>query len=306
MAETETSRSDETTLVVDAHTHVIARDHQLYPLRPHGVDLGSGRERRPADWFRVHPVTVEALLDELDGAGVDRAVLVQAFGAYGYDNGYCAHAATSHPRRTTSVCIVDPHQDDAPARLGYWVRERGVRVVRLFAIGDAQETWLSERPGLALLGAAQELGIPVVVTVGAHQLPQLARALEEFPGLAVALDHCGFPDLREGPPYRAASSLFELAPRANLRLEVSGLILRQIQQAGGRPRDFVAALAAEFGARRLLWGSDYPQTHDRSYAELVSICREAADDLGAEDRAWYLGRTAVELWPELGHHQESR
>lgn len=286
-------------LVVDSHTHVIGRDHQLFPLRPHGVDLGSGRERRPADWFRTHAVTVDALRQEMTGAGVDRAILVQAMGAYGYDNGYCAHAAGANRDSMTSICIVDPMAEDASARLSYWVGERGMRGVRLFGIGDAKAEWLDDRPGHALLEEARRLGIPAVVTILSYDFPRLDAVLGRFPDVPVALDHCGFPDLGGGPPFEAARSLFTLARHENLYLKVSGLILRQVEQAGGRPRDLVARLASEFGAHRLMWGSDYPQTHDRSYAELVEICRNAAADLGDEDRAWFLGRTALRLWPEL-------
>jgi predicted TIM-barrel fold metal-dependent hydrolase len=61
----------------------------------------------------------------------------------------------------------------------------------------------------------------------------------------------------------------------------------------------VAELVARFGARRLMWGSDYSQTHDRPYAELAAHARHAASKLGDEDRAWLLGRTARAYWPEL-------
>ena len=37
--------------------------------------------------------------------------------------------------------------------------------------------------------------------------------------------------------------------------------------------------AEAFGAERLLWGSDYPQTHDRSYAALVELGRAACAGL---------------------------
>ena len=63
--------------------------------------------------------------------------------------------------------------------------------------------------------------------------------------------------------------------------------------------DFVCELAARFGARRLMWGSDYSQTHDLPYAELVARQRHASSRLSDHDREWYLGRTALTLWPEL-------
>ena len=54
-----------------------------------------------------------------------------------------------------------------------------------------------------------------------------------------------------------------------------------------------------FGADRLVWGSDYPQTHDRPYAALVALGRDACAGLPADDRARFLGGNAVRLWPAL-------
>ena len=66
-----------------------------------------------------------------------------------------------------------------------------------------------------------------------------------------------------------------------------------------RASAFVEGLTRSFGATRLVWGSDYSQTHDRSYGELVELARFASSRLGADDRGRFLGGTALELWPEL-------
>ena len=54
-----------------------------------------------------------------------------------------------------------------------------------------------------------------------------------------------------------------------------------------------------FGADRLLWGSDFCQTHDRSYAELVALGAGAFAGLTAADRALCQGANALRLWPGL-------
>ena len=66
-------------MIVDTHTHVIARDEARYPLRPSGVG---------SQWFRDAPCTADELAALTADAGVGAAVLVQAFGAYSYDNSY--------------------------------------------------------------------------------------------------------------------------------------------------------------------------------------------------------------------------
>jgi predicted TIM-barrel fold metal-dependent hydrolase len=61
----------------------------------------------------------------------------------------------------------------------------------------------------------------------------------------------------------------------------------------------LARLVAEFGAERIVWGSDFPQTHDRPYADLVALARDACANVQERDRDLVLGGTAVRLWPEL-------
>lgn len=286
-------------MIVDSHAHVVAADEIRYPLTPYGLDQGVGTERKQAAWFRDVPVTAEGLLALMDEASVAAALLVQAMGAYSYDNSYALDAARAHRERLASVVIVDPTRDDAPAALQRLVRAGGARGVRLFTVTSPESTWLDEPAGFRLWEEAEALGIPVVVTILARQIPKLASALRRFPDAAVALDHCGFPDLRGGPPYERAGALLDLAAFANLRLKVTTHVLRLAEKDDAGPAAFVEHLARHFGAARLLWGSDYSQTHDRSYADMVALARRAATGLDDAGRARFLGGTALELWPEL-------
>jgi L-fuconolactonase len=275
-------------VIVDTHVHVVAADRARYPLRPTGVSL---------DWFREAPVTVEDVLELMTAAGVDRAVLVQPMSAYGFDNRYVIDAARAHSDRLASVVIIDTVDD--PARRLRAMADEGVSGVRLFVIGNPTLARLDDPSALGVCEVAAELGFPVVVTVLPDQIPELRAMLERFPEVTVALDHCGFPDLSGGPPYPKAADLFELATLANVSLKASCYLLEQAEAAGD-PRDLVDRLAAAFGADRLLWGSDYPQTHDRPYAALVDMGRAACSRLSPADQRGFLGENALRLWARLG------
>ena len=75
------------------------------------------------------------------------------------------------------------------------------------------------------------------------------------------------------------------------------------QQPPQPPPD-VAALRtralATFGAERLLWGSDFPQTPDASYHDLLELARRATSGFPPTARDLFFGGTALALWPELG------
>ncbi|HEY1282368.1 MAG TPA: amidohydrolase family protein, partial [Acidimicrobiales bacterium] len=114
----------------------------------------------------------------------------------------------------------------------------------------------------------------------------------------VALDHCGFADIGD-PASATMAVLTRLAGHANLRLKVTTTILRMQPPRAGDERDVLERLCAGFGAGRLMWGSDYPQHYEETYAEHLALARWACSRLPAADQERFLGGTALELWPEL-------
>ena len=226
----------------------------------------------------------------MDESGVDRVVLVQGMSAYGTDNRYTADSARRFPARCTSVGYLDLAAADPAGELRRLVTVEGMRGLRWVSLFDGQP--LDEPAGVWETAVA--LGIPVVVTILADMLPTLAGALPRLPKIPLALDHCAFADFAKGVP----DELSALAAFPNLHLKVSSNVLESAEPHGD-VRDLVSELAARFGARRLMWGSDYSQTHDHPYPELVARQRHAASRLGDDDRDWYLGGTALTVWPEL-------
>jgi predicted TIM-barrel fold metal-dependent hydrolase len=225
----------------------------------------------------------------MDDAGVDRAVLVQAVSAYRHDNRYCADAARRFPERFTSVGCVDPSGADAGARMRDLVDGAGMRGVRWMVIREG--SLVEPRASWHAIGA---LGVPAVVTILEDRLPELAEVLPSIADIPVALDHCAFAHYPSGIP----AALAALAEFPNLHLKISTNALDSMAEHGD-PADVVADLAAIFGAERLMWGSDYSQTHDRPYPELVEWGRAGMKKLSDEQREWALGGTALKLWPEL-------
>jgi predicted TIM-barrel fold metal-dependent hydrolase len=284
MASAASSRA--ATNVVDAHVHLVG-DPGRYPLKPTSL---------PGDaWYREAPVNAAQFTDLMATAGVGRAVLVQPVGAYGDDNSYLLEAAARSPDRFAAVCMVDPAGPAPASALRRHVYESGASGVRLFAVHDPHQS-VDAPHFLPLWQEAARLGIPVVVTIWGSQLPGLGQMLHRFAGLRVALDHCAFPAF-DGSPNRAdVESLLALSTYPALALKVSSFVIDACTVAGVEASAFVARLVSEFGAERVMWGSDFPQTHDRSYAELVDTGRRAAAGLDERARAEFLRYAAERLW----------
>ncbi len=267
--------------MIDTHTHVVGADHERYPLEPRNL---SGK------WYLEAPHTAEELLACMDEAGVEQAVLVQAVGAYTYANDYAADSGLAHPERLASACCIDPLARGADETLRYWILDRGMHGVRLFAIARDASSWLTDPRTFPVWEQAADLGAHVIVTILVSQLPELRTVLRRFPNVCVSLDHCGFADASAPEP------LFELADEANLYCKVSSIVL---ESAGPEPQRFVEALAARFGAERIMWGSDFSQTHDRSYPELVALARHAFGSLPDAARQQCFLETPRTLWRSL-------
>ena len=272
-------------MIVDTHVHVVAEDQDAYPFDSAGL---------PGRWYLESPCSAEGLIEQMDATGVDRAILVQGVGAYSFDNRYATDSARRHARRFVSAVCVNPHEADAADTLARWAREGETRGVRLFTLGQRGFS-IDDDLAAPLWRTAADLGLHVIVTLLADQLPVLDRVLAQYPEIAVSLDHCAFPALA-GPPWNEQRDLLALARHANLHLKVSTHVLDAAAEATGDPAAFVPVLADAFGADRLMWGSDFCQTHDRSYAELVALGRRAFGCLPDADRDAGLGGTALRLW----------
>lgn len=267
-------------MIVDTHVHVVSDDRARYPLRP-------GVATNP--WYETHPCSGPRLRSLMADAGVDAAVLVQGVGAYGVDNSYVLDAATDAPGVFTPVVCTDRRAPDPVAEARALVAA-GARGYRWFCVGDDPRI---EEPR-ALWQALAVLGLPVVPTFLPDGLEAFARVAGTHRGLACAVDHVAFVDFGAGIP----DELRALAGCPNVYLKVSTHALHTVA-AHGDPADAVAELAAAFGGR-IMWGSDWSQTHHAPYPALVEEGRTAARKLPDAAREAYLGGSALALWPELG------
>jgi len=272
--------------LVDTHTHVVSSDPERYPLSPRDL---SGK------WYLEAPASASDLVTAMNESGVDQAILVQGVGAYSYDNRYAADSAEANPERFTSACCIDVEAANALETLHHWIAERGMTGLRLFALSREGPSWLIDERTFPIWNRATELGAHVIVTIFPHQLEELEQVLGQFPDIPVSLDHCAF--ALADPDF--AGRLFALAKHTNLNLKVSTHVLDDASRQEGSARPLIQRLVDQFGADRLMWGSDFCQTHDRSYAELVALARDAFGGLARKDQDACFSGTARRLWPAL-------
>jgi predicted TIM-barrel fold metal-dependent hydrolase len=279
-------------MIIDIHPHVISSDDKRYPKAPIG-----GHQ---SDWSRERPVDVDQMIAAMAKAGITKSALVQASTCYGHDNSYVADCVAAHPKRFTGVFSADVLSADAPNVMRKWMK-RGLTGMRLFTTGSTmpdQADWLDDPRSFPAWELAQDTKLPVCLQMTAKAIPQLVGLLKRFPRIRVILDHCARPVLDDGPPYKAAASLFSLAPYEGVFLKLTPRNFNGARGGKATPESFFGKLVSEFGAQRLAWGSNFPAS-EGSLPELLKLAQDSLVSLSAENREWIFSRTALTLYPAL-------
>ncbi|HEU5316177.1 MAG TPA: amidohydrolase family protein [Chloroflexota bacterium] len=239
---------------------------------------------------------IESLVDQMFRHRVDHAVLVQHAGEF--DNSYLIECARRFPGRFAVACAVDVQQTDAADRLSEWVeRSPAVQGVRLYlnqlfgGAPGAEGAW----------GRADELGLNISVGGSLRDLasPQMEETVQRFRRARLHLEHLAHPDPKEAEPYETYRKALALAQHDHVTLKVSGFY--SFTQLAWSPyvdtiRFFELARGA-FGARRMMWGSDFPPISMREgFHNALRFAAQLLPAGSAEDRAYLMGRTALGHW----------
>jgi L-fuconolactonase len=285
-------------MIVDTHVHVVSDDRKNYPQvsdGAHGATAPSVRDIGQTEW---PPFTVETLLRMMDGDGIDRALLVQTYFTYHFDNAYMIDCAQAHPDRFLSVCVIDQLAPDAPDLLTELVEKRGVRGLRM--MGARGKKVLGDPRTFPLWERAAILGIPICIGAKIDELPDALAPIERFTNVKIALEHVWGIDIGD-PPYDRLKPLWEMARFPHVYLKTAPNNSHAARSGTGTPRQFFGKLVESFGAKRIMWGSNYP-AHGQHYGDMkerLAIMREDFSFLGAEEQRWIFGETALSLWPGL-------
>jgi predicted TIM-barrel fold metal-dependent hydrolase len=270
--------------IVDAHHHLWDLARNRYPwltdAPKHSDFLGDYSAlrrtympedyRRDAAGFRViKTVHVEAEMDRANQVG-ETAWLHEIHERYGMPNAVVGH-----------VWFTDPECDAKLARHTAHALMRGIRSKPVTAAkpgasvrgepGSMQDPrW---RAGLALL---QKYGLSWDLRVPFWHLEEAADVAREFSGIAIVLNHTGFPWDRSAEglaAWRKGMAALARCPNVHVKISELGLLDRPWTVEGNR--GVVLDTVAIFGIERCLFASNFPVAGlFASYATIVNGLRE--------------------------------
>jgi predicted TIM-barrel fold metal-dependent hydrolase len=285
-------------VIVDTHVHVFTDERKKYPQIRDTARAGSIPSITEIGQTEWPVTTVETLGQLMDEAGVDKATLVQAYFVYEYDNRYTVDAARSDPKRFASVVVLDPLDPKSPDELTRLVKHEGVTGIR-FMRGRLPASSLGEPATFPLWERMQSLGIPLAVNDRIADIAKIRKAMERFPDVKVSFEHAWGHKVGT-PPYPALDPLFAFADNPNVYIKTAINNIAAAREAGGSAEQLYEKLVKVFGARRIMWSSNYP-AHPKfgGMKSRLDEAKKVLAFLSEEDRRWIFGETALTLFPNL-------
>ncbi len=283
--------------IVDAHAHLFPRGFAGTCDERSGVTvLPRGKVRkRDGEEVSIMPEEYadtgfppEELLPMMDASGVSQAVILANSIT---DLELSARAVEQYPGRFAAAMTLS-RGPGAAEELRSW-HSRGLTAIKFEmspGLGYTNPGWypdfrLDDPAMEPVYRLAGELGVTVAVDPGpvggrTYQTEALEAVTGAFPNTRFVICHLGFPDVpMTDPPRRAAwRRMAALAERPNVWFDFAALtdFCRSEAPAFPTPPKLVRAFADDFGAHKLLWGTDAPGALCAAdYGRLLGLYRDS-------------------------------
>ena len=273
-------------LVVDAQVHIWGANTPERPWPP-------GRESQAQ---KPYPVTAGMILEGMDEAGVDRAVLVPPSWE-GDRNDLACEAARLHPDRFAVMGRLAIERPESRDLIDAWKQQPGMLGIRLTFHG-ALRALLTEGNAGWFWPAAEKAGIPLMVFVPGS-VPVIDAIAERHPGLRFVIDHLALGAGKDDAAFAGLPDVLKLARLPNVAVKASAL---PVYSSEPYPfpglHKYVRQVYDAFGPRRTFWGTDWTRL-PCTWREAISLFTEELPWLGDSDKDWIMGRAICEwlAWP---------
>ena len=241
---------------IDSHAHVFRRGLPLAPVRRHAPDY----DALLADYLAL-----------LDAHAVSHAVLVQP-SFLGTDNRFLLDALRVCPQRLRGVAMIEPTAGEDELAL---LAEAGVCGIRLNLVGlpipdFARAEWQG------LFARVRALDWHVELHRESRDLASAAEPVLDA-GCKLVVDHFGRPEVAQGAGDEGFDWLLRASISGRVWVKLAAAYRSWPEERGTAAREAAQALLQAFGAGRLVWGSDWPNTQHQEVADYASTHAALAD-----------------------------
>lgn len=269
-------------LIVDSQVHIWGADT---PERPWP---------KRAEPQRPVPLGANALLREMNEAGVDRVVIVPPSWE-GDRNDLAIEAHLAHPDRFATMGRLDPLNPASRTQLASWRELPGLLGLRFTFHIPELVPLLTEGHMDWIWAEAERQSVPVYVLVPHALVHLIDRVAERHPQLKLVMDHLALSSSKkDDAAFADFDKLLAIARRPNVAAKASALPCYSTDRYPYRSlHDYLRQAYDAFGPKRLFWGTDLSRS-PIPYRQHVTMFTEELPWLGEADKAWIMGRGVCE------------
>lgn len=247
----------------DTHAHV---------FEP-GLPLANVRRYAPE-----YTASAEQFVEKLDAHDMGIGVLIQP-SFLGTDNSYMLKAIAAYPNRLYGVAVIDPSMPLEEMKV---LKENNIIGIRLNLYGQTFPDFSSDE-WKQCLANVKELDWHVELHIDAKELPNLIAPLLDL-GVKVVVDHFGKPDPIDPLEDPGFKYLLTVGNTGRVWVKISASYrVGGVAQGLKAAKQMMPELLASFGPKRLLWGSDWPNTQNEkivSYDSVYDVLLQIIPDEG--------------------------
>lgn len=306
-------------MIIDAHAHIMTSVRGTTARGP-TRSLPWGKIRWGDETIQLLPpfnerttFPAEALLAQMDWAGVDRAVLLQG-PFYGEANAYVASAVARFPDRFVGAFAPDPLAPNVNGQFQQCVEEYGLCIVKFelseptgltglypdLRIDAPEFEWIYE--------TAQREGLVITFDLGkigsrAYQTEAVATIAARYPELTIVIAHLAQPPIGKSQDAELNEKWRQqilLGRMPNVYFDLSALPAYSAdfdEYPYPLAQDYIRRAVELIGAEKVMWGTDAPGLlTSGSYRQLLNYVRLHCNFLSEGEMAGLLGLNALRVY----------
>ncbi len=242
--------------------------------------------------------TVQDLCREMDAAGVDAGIAVQAR-QDPEETTWLLELSREEPRILGVVGWTDLCASSVDHELNRLASHPGLVGLRHVLQDEPDDAFMlggAFNRGIARL---RDYGLVYDILIYAHHLDTAEAFVDRHPQQVFVIDHIAKPSIRDGEIDRWKAGITELARRKHCYCKLSGVATEANWSSwtAARLRPYLDAVLEAFGPERLMFGSDWPVCLlATEYGRWYELMRSYTSDLTSSERARIFGGTAAEAY----------
>jgi L-fuconolactonase len=258
-------------MITDSHVHLWNNETEATPWR----QGWKARAHGPG------PFAAQEAMVAMDDAGVARAFAIPA----SWDvkgNELVLDCATRYPERFSAVCGVSLNRPQASEQLHTFVEAGAAAIRQVFPPGMAS-SWLTDGTADWLWPELEKAQVPLMLWAP-RELEAIVDIASSFPKLRIAVDHMNL-DVHSSldRAFASVAELSRLSGYPNVFVKLSAIPCYASDSYPFRSvHELVRISVAEFGAERLIWGTDLSRL-PCSYRDAVTSMTDHLPFLSADE-----------------------